>query len=174
MRKENYQAIFFRKKRLRIILKTYRQINLIRFKAWNNIKYLSFVCVIFQGPRARHEEDDRRVERAGRGHRHHGHAAPRPPQRARQRHAQTSRADLLRVRLEDGGQGGRVGRRQVPPGHVDGARQPRHQQQDDHGCRGQPLALGGGQSARRWQGQVRAVLPQRPQGRQGLCMSFLC
>jgi len=46
-RKENCQYKFFRKKRLRIILKTFRQIKLVRFKTWVLTKGLSISILIF-------------------------------------------------------------------------------------------------------------------------------
>ena len=49
-----------------------------------------------------HEGHHRQVERAGRRVDHHGHAAPRPPQRPRQRLPQAARADLFPVQRPRG------------------------------------------------------------------------
>ena len=110
-------------------------------------------------PRARGGDQVRRPAR-GQGNRLR-HGAPRPAQRARQRHGQALQGDLPRILRRLGQSRGRrrLGRRQVPPRHLDRPRVRRDQGAHEPGA--QPLPPRGGRSGRAGQGARAAGLPRR-------------
>jgi hypothetical protein len=114
----------------------------------------------------RHEARDRQVDRAGRGEHRYGYAPQGASQRAGQRVSQAPPPALHSVCRFGSGRR-RLRRREVPPGDLHRAVEPRHQQEHPPGGGRQPLASRSCRSCCPGENKSRTVLQGRRRGQEG-------